>query len=811
LYLPAVTQLAVAGRVVGMSAGGQGIILGTFGEGTTVTAIQPHWGTGHPWIRYRAVVRNGSLTVSIDGRPVHSEPLSEHHDPWIGFHSGALSSGRVRDIRIMGNPEVPNKVTLTALADLRGWASYHEEPIGDDGVWRWVADQDSSGQIVATSNESLKETLAESLLSYQRPLMENGSVSYEFFYDPKTAVAHPAMDRLAFLIQPSGVKLHQVTDGRYDVTNVSPDNSVEATRVLPEGQQIPLRSQEWNQIKLSVKGDTVTLELNGARIYEQRLGPANHRTFGLFRYADSAIRVRNVVMQCDWPKAVPPVSEQLDVDPLIGEIDARLPQLTSRFDHDFAKDGMPGQFFRLPSGKPVPEATPNGVIHTEVSLDDTWSYSLIHPVVQMHGDFDVTLGFDDLQMPGVHSSAGLGLYIGENHLELIRRRGEPTIERIHATYVSPTPDGQGRRAGNEMTIEALAGKFRIVRRGDIVTTLFAEHDSTAFRLIAEQTWDNCRTTPATFDIRTMAYNRSQTQVTWKTLNVAAERLMRLSDPSERVPIVLFSVDLDGTNLQKLAAPSKGFILVGSGEYSSDGTKLVADMSDGGVNTSRIVIMNTDGSDMKVLGPGCMPSLSPDNSEIVFSLPGAGITKMKSDGSGRTQIDASGWGTQWSPDGKTIAWAAGNNIVLLDLKTNKRSKLLTAEQSAQLSYIYWNLGWSQNSKSIAFKARKRDGSGSVVAVSDADSATGFGVVYDGPDHINEEFSLSPDGRNVLISLKRTGAPAKLFIVNRDMSNDVKLLPGQPEIWDVYGGDWSPDGKQIAFSATVPPVATEWPQE
>ena len=99
------------------------------------------------------------------------------------------------------------------------------------------------------------------------------------------------------------------------------------------------------------------------------------------------------------------------------------------------------------------------------------------------------------------------------------------------------------------------------------------------------------------------------------------------------------------------------------------------------------------------------------------------------------------------------------MVLLDLKTNKRSKLLTAEQSAQFSYIYWNLGWSQNSKSIAFKARKRDASGFVVAVSDADSATGFGVVYDGPDHINEEFSLSPDGRNVLISLKLHGGTSE----------------------------------------------------
>ena len=234
------------------------------------------------------------------------------------------------------------------------------------------------------------------------------------------------------------------------------------------------------------------------------------------------------------------------------------------------------------------------------------------------------------------------------------------------------------------------------------------------------------------------------------------------------------------------------------------------MSDGGIDTSRIVIMNSDGSNMQELGPGCMPSLSPDNKEIVFSQPSQGIVKMKADGSGRTQIDASGWGTQWSPDGKHIAWAIGNRVILMNTETNQRSQLLNAEQSAAFGYIYWNLGWSQNGKTIAFKARKQDGSGFVVAVADADSETGFGVVYDGPDHINEDFTMSPDGRQVLISLRQQGATtAKLFVVNRDAPRVLKLLPGQPETWNVPGGDWSPDGKTIAFSAATPLETIEWP--
>ena len=136
-------------------------------------------------------------------------------------------------------------------------------------------------------------------------------------------------------------------------------------------------------------------------------------------------------------------------------------------------------------------------------------------------------------------------------------------------------------------------------------------------------------------------------------------------------------------------------------------------------------------------------------------------------------------------------------------------MLTAEQSAQFGYVYWNLGWSQNSKSIAFKARKRDATGFVVAVADADSATGFVVVYEGPDHINEDFTMNPDGQQVLISLKlQAASTAKLFIVNRSAPGVLKLLPGQPESWNIPGGDWSPDGKQIAFSAFTPPQPVEW---
>ena len=63
------------------------------------------------------------------------------------------------------------------------------------------------------------------LLRYQRPLMEDGSIEYEFFYDPDHFETHPALDRLAFILDPSGIREHWIGDGRYDRTDLAPDNS----------------------------------------------------------------------------------------------------------------------------------------------------------------------------------------------------------------------------------------------------------------------------------------------------------------------------------------------------------------------------------------------------------------------------------------------------------------------------------------------------------------------------------------------------------------------------------------------------------
>ncbi len=137
-------------------------------------------------------------------------------------------------------------------------------------------------------------------------MVEDGRIAYEFYYEPGKVVVHPALDRLAFLIEPDGVKVHVLTDGAFERNGLAGGN----TRDEPENRRgpasLPLKPNAWNNLILSVAGDKVTLELNGQAIYERSLEPANQRSFGLFHFADETqVRVRSVSYQGHWPRRLP--------------------------------------------------------------------------------------------------------------------------------------------------------------------------------------------------------------------------------------------------------------------------------------------------------------------------------------------------------------------------------------------------------------------------------------------------------------------------------------------------------------------------
>lgn len=818
LTLPSVArgQVMMAGTFVGPHYDRRQLEVGTFRTGGVFEPIGFQLGQFDQWVHFRAVVRENECRTYINGQQVRTSRLVQHSDPWVAIRSWGRSHGGVRDLRITGSPVIPASVDLSASSELTGWIPYYDETIAREGAgWQHLEDRDSSGMILGRRAVGLAGTFAESLLRYQRPLEDTGAVEYDFFYTPGSNETHPALDRLAFLLQHDGVRLHWITDSPLDQSQFAPDNLMDEPASRPGPGEIPLRPDAWNHVTLSVTGSLVSLRLNGQLVFERTLEASNLRTFGFFHYADnSEVRVRNVTMRGQWPKSLPPVSEQELARPLTNQLDAELTKLNSVFRHDFKTDGLPPEFFTT-SDSDQRGSQSAGVDGAVVYRPTTgnWSTGDIRLPFILHGDFDVEAAFDQLLVSGDKDGCiMLDIHLDDekqHELRLMRIRNSTQRQLVQVSLSSVHQDGS--RSYNtrvQSSCEAFQGRFRVARRGDKVHFLFAENDSATWQIVGSESVSTRPSQSPGVYLRTLGNGVGEIRVAWTDVTVRAERLTYI--PVGNTPQrSLYMMNSGGTDLQLVTRPSLGFTHLGSTEWSRDSRQLICDMSMGGIDTSHVVLMNVDGSDVRDLGPGCMPSLSPDGKDVVLSQPGNSIVRMKSDGSDRKTIENNGWGTQWSPDGRFIAWGAGSQIILLDTLSNERRELLSAEQASMLGSVYWNLGWSHDSKWIAFKGRRNNANNGMVIVASVESKDGFKILYEGPNRVNEDFTWHPDNMHVVFATRvPPNSKLKLAKISRENPGTVEILPGQPTDWDMLDCDWSPDGKRIVFAAQLPPEPVEW---
>jgi Tol biopolymer transport system component len=205
----------------------------------------------------------------------------------------------------------------------------------------------------------------------------------------------------------------------------------------------------------------------------------------------------------------------------------------------------------------------------------------------------------------------------------------------------------------------------------------------------------------------------------------------------------------------------------------------------------------------------MPSFSADGKRIAFSEPGEGIMTMNSDGTDRQTVDQSGWGTQWSPDGKWIAYGKAGNIILWDVATRKSKQLLVGENASRYGYMYWNFAWSHDSRGIAFKAIRRTGSKDELVYAELDSPDGFHVVQSDATSTYPDISFSPDSKQIIAAIDNLdGKGYRLHSINIKQPGQPKRLEVIPANESVDGVAWSRDGKSIAITVLDISKPTEW---
>ena len=495
-------------------------------------------------MRVRMECTDDKALLYINGRLADTQQLKTPGDPWLSIHSWWYTNGTVSNLRITGEPVIPDTVSLLAPS-LDGWVGYYDETVGGQNA-NWLSrpgvkttlysglfgtkSPPNSGdrELYSRRRQDLSQTFSELLLRYHRPMIEDGTIEYEFFYEPGITHVHPVLDRMCLILNPEGVDIHWATDGRHDRTGVGPDNITSEPQHRKSKGLLPLKPAEWNRVALSMVGDTVNLSLNGEAIYARPLEATNLRTFGLFHWSDQTeVRVREMTWRGDWPKTLPPLSEQsladLSLDTALGDRMA----LKSVLAHDF-RNGVPANLMSVTGDnwQSQVKQLAEGIQITRPGGEYV-NYALISPI-SLNGDFDIILEYDQLK---IQAEAG-----GEGNIELLallddERAREHHLQRKMFVFANRqeqvTQAAVSEKRGNETQYsffeappeESVSGRLRLVRRGTTLYSLIAERDSRNYRLIHRETVTQDE---AKFQLRVGHHKGGATSVLWKSLDVRAE-------------------------------------------------------------------------------------------------------------------------------------------------------------------------------------------------------------------------------------------------------------------------------------------------
>jgi Tol biopolymer transport system component len=152
----------------------------------------------------------------------------------------------------------------------------------------------------------------------------------------------------------------------------------------------------------------------------------------------------------------------------------------------------------------------------------------------------------------------------------------------------------------------------------------------------------------------------------------------------------------------------------SPRWSPDGKKIVFQGFDNNIMNTQIYIINSDGTELKMICDGQLPDWSPDGKRIAF-LSGADIYVMDIDGKANGIIKdqaLSGYLTapRWSPDGAKILFATversnnGDITTIYTIDSDGRNlKMVKKDIDLEKMDIISDCCWSPDGQRIAFVA------------------------------------------------------------------------------------------------------------
>ncbi|MCA9083301.1 MAG: DUF1583 domain-containing protein [Planctomycetaceae bacterium] len=543
------------------------VLTGLTNSGAQQTIVlEPPLTKGRPQCHGRVVVTDRHVEFRVNGRLVTSCELSPGHSPWLTFAHPIRQLCELRNARISGQPVIPSTISLSGDPELSGWVPWFS---GDDSTtagWSLRSTPTEPPMLSSLRRKDLADGAAsESLLQYYRPMLEDGTIRYQFYFEPGLVHVHPALGRMVFLLEPDGIRRHQVTNGHFDVQARDPLNSVSlnSNPLSNASMATVLKPGEWNTAELRIQRDIIRLSLNGRLVLQEPIDIGNSRHFGLFHYADQTeARVKDVQWSGSWPTELPPADQQplADQRPLLHDKDAAAMQtLHYRFGSDATNDES--IVMQVTEGQASDIQTDAAGIRLATRSGTRYSFTTLSSLVGMSGDFDALLEFDDLEThPGVDGNCSITLQI----MAGTSGQWECNLRRRHNRYNGERPDQQLvytdtviREAGPERRnvagftpAEAKGGILRVSRRGNTLNTWHAEPDSDVFQLIEERRFSEADILPGNIRIRAHGFAHSEVSVRVRSLKLTADRILKSAESTH----IVTSETLEQLNARRAKLP-----------------------------------------------------------------------------------------------------------------------------------------------------------------------------------------------------------------------------------------------------------------
>ncbi len=276
---------------------------------------------------------------------------------------------------------------------------------------------------------------------------------------------------------------------------------------------------------------------------------------------------------------------------------------------------------------------------------------------------------------------------------------------------------------------------------------------------------------------------------------------KILEPSEwsfhtKAANAFFLMNEDGTGWKELYS-FKGHKTCRSPAVSPDGKTIAFDAWVMSNKISTIYVMPIEGGLPTQLETGSFPSWKPDSKHFVCCRSGftPGLYIMESQKPAAFRHITQGWGGQWSPDGKQIAFTDRNIIKLYDVE-KETVKTVFEEDASPYEQIFWNMAWSPDCRQLCFKGVTRAGSQDVTVFDLTAEKPVMKVHHTGKHAVNADFAWHPTQSRIVFAM-HCAERKRMQLYESDPTNDdpPKLMDGQDATRNNTDACWTSDGKRL----------------